>query len=340
MWLYTKYQYKSAIENKDKEIEDILDTFRDEIINYLESIAKSEDYKEKYELLLRNKGCYENLMNDLQIGQDRDEIFKKYDLCFQYHECWYLLDKIVYEDNRLLCYVNDYASFPPDYGCLSLDETPSKVLYKALRIFKKEKSDDLQISDGELCSINTLIPESLSYNEGMHFPTKEEIIFRDTNRTNPIVLEMFNNNWDVKRIYENLQNIYADYCWDDKFENLIIIFNEDKKNCPTSILAQRIAAALTAFGQKILKYEDTRESFYAMVMLSCSMHPTEWNDTLCYEKDFKIALNYCDLFSKNMDGNYTNGNLISEKQLVTDFDYPIITDEELDFLFAKFSYLH
>lgn len=77
-----------------------------------------------------------------------------------------------------------------------------------------------------------------------------------------------------------------------------------------------------------------------MVMLSCSMHPTEWNDTLCYEKDFKIALNYCDLFSKNMDGNYTNGNLISEKQLVTDFDYPIIIDEELDFLFAKFSYLH
>ena len=37
MWLYTKRQYKSAIEDKDKEMEEILDTFRDEIIKDLKS---------------------------------------------------------------------------------------------------------------------------------------------------------------------------------------------------------------------------------------------------------------------------------------------------------------
>lgn len=30
MWLYTKRQYKSAIEDKDKEMEEILDTFTPE----------------------------------------------------------------------------------------------------------------------------------------------------------------------------------------------------------------------------------------------------------------------------------------------------------------------
>lgn len=135
MWLYTKRQYKSAIEDKDKEMEEILDTFRDEIIKYLKSLVKSEDYNEKYKLLLRHKGYYESIKNDLQ-KKKIDEVFKKYDLCFRDHGHWYLLDKIVSENNKLLCYVDSYASFPPDYGCLSLDEIPTKVLYKALRIFK------------------------------------------------------------------------------------------------------------------------------------------------------------------------------------------------------------
>ena len=39
MWLYTQRQYKSAIEDKDKEMEEILDTFRDEIIKYLKSLT-------------------------------------------------------------------------------------------------------------------------------------------------------------------------------------------------------------------------------------------------------------------------------------------------------------
>ena len=51
MWLYTKRLYKSAIEDKDKEMEEILDTFRDEIIKDLKSLVKSEDYNEKYKLL-------------------------------------------------------------------------------------------------------------------------------------------------------------------------------------------------------------------------------------------------------------------------------------------------
>ena len=46
MWLYTKRQYKSAIEDKDKEMEEILDTFRDEIIKDLKSLVKSEDTKD------------------------------------------------------------------------------------------------------------------------------------------------------------------------------------------------------------------------------------------------------------------------------------------------------
>ena len=56
MWLYTKRQFKSAIEDKDKEMEEILDTFRDEIIKELKFLVKSEDYNEKYKLLLRHKG--------------------------------------------------------------------------------------------------------------------------------------------------------------------------------------------------------------------------------------------------------------------------------------------
>lgn len=58
------------------------------------------------------------------------------DLCFQYQGFWGLLDKIVYKNNQLECWVDYYHSFPPDYGCFSLDEIPTRVLYKALRIFK------------------------------------------------------------------------------------------------------------------------------------------------------------------------------------------------------------
>lgn len=137
MWLYTKRQYKSAIEDKDKEMEEILDTFRDEIIKDLKSFVKSEDYNEKYKLLLRHKGYYEAIKNDLNTQRKSlNDIFKKYDLCFQYQGFWGLLDKIVYKNNQLECWVDYYHSFPPDYGCFSLDEIPTRVLYKALRIFK------------------------------------------------------------------------------------------------------------------------------------------------------------------------------------------------------------
>ena len=81
MWLYTKRQYKSAIEDKDKEMEEILDTFRDEIIKDLKSLVKSEDYNEKYKLLLRHKGYYEAIKNDLNTQRKSlNDIFKKYDL--------------------------------------------------------------------------------------------------------------------------------------------------------------------------------------------------------------------------------------------------------------------
>lgn len=135
MWLYTKMQYKSAIEDKDKEIEEVWDTFRGEIIQNLEFFVKSEDYNEKYKLLLRHKGYYESIKNDLQ-KKKIDEVFKKYDLCFRHHGFWGLLDEIVYENNQLWCWVDFYHSLPPDYIRFPLDEIPTKVLYKALRIFK------------------------------------------------------------------------------------------------------------------------------------------------------------------------------------------------------------
>ena len=90
-----------------------------------------------YKLLLRHKGYYEAIKNDLNTPRKSlNDIFKKYDLCFQYQGFWGLLDKIVYKNNQLECWVDYYHSFPPDYGCFSLDEIPTKVLYKALRIFK------------------------------------------------------------------------------------------------------------------------------------------------------------------------------------------------------------
>ena len=95
MWLYTKRQFKSAIEDKDKEMEEILDTFRDEIIKELKFLVKSEDYNEKYKLLLRHKGYYEAIKNDLNTPRKSlNDIFKKYDLCFQYQGFWDCLIKL------------------------------------------------------------------------------------------------------------------------------------------------------------------------------------------------------------------------------------------------------
>lgn len=51
-----KKQYESAIQEKERRVDDIIDSFRDVIIEQLEAIAKSDGYKEKYELLLRKKG--------------------------------------------------------------------------------------------------------------------------------------------------------------------------------------------------------------------------------------------------------------------------------------------
>lgn len=142
MLFYTKKQYESAIQENDKRIDDILDSFRDTIIEQLEAIAKSDGYKEKYELLLRNKGYYENIKQDMQTGKDYDEIFKKYDLCFRgpgYGDstCWYLLDKIEYDNNMLRFYIDGYWSLPPDYGKCNCRDIPSRVLWSALKEFKK-----------------------------------------------------------------------------------------------------------------------------------------------------------------------------------------------------------
>lgn len=78
----------------------------------------------------------------MQTGKDRDEIFKKYDLCFQgpgYGDstCWYLLDKIEYDNNMLRFYIDGYWSLPPDYGECNCHDIPSRVLWSALREFKK-----------------------------------------------------------------------------------------------------------------------------------------------------------------------------------------------------------
>ena len=142
MLFYTKKQYESAIQERDRRIDDVIDSFRDIIIEQLERIAKSDAYKEKYELLLREKGYYESIKMDLQTSEDQDEVFKKYDLCFLGNgygnsKCWYLLDKIEYENNKLRFYIDGYWSFPPDYGECDCSQIPSKVLWCALKEFKK-----------------------------------------------------------------------------------------------------------------------------------------------------------------------------------------------------------
>lgn len=85
MLFYTKKQHESAIDDTKKQyestIDDIIDSFRGIIIEQLETIAKSEGYKEKYELLLRKKN--EGIEMALRTSSKHmDEIFKKYDLCF------------------------------------------------------------------------------------------------------------------------------------------------------------------------------------------------------------------------------------------------------------------
>ena len=52
-------------------------------------------------------------------------------------KCWYLLDKIEYENNKLRFYIDGYWSFPPDYGECDCSQIPSKVLWCALKEFKK-----------------------------------------------------------------------------------------------------------------------------------------------------------------------------------------------------------
>lgn len=141
MW-YTKRQYESAIQEKERKIDEILDSFRDVIIEQLEAIAKSEGYKEKYELLLRNKGYGESIKRDIQTKNwQSDEVYKKYDLCFLGQgygksKSWYLLDRIEY-DSKLRFYIDAYWSLPPDYSECDCKDIPSKVLWSALKEFKK-----------------------------------------------------------------------------------------------------------------------------------------------------------------------------------------------------------
>ena len=141
MLFYTKRQYDSAIQEYEKRIDDVIDSLRDIIIEQLEAIAKSDEYKEKYELRLRGKGYYEGIKSDLQTKQDRDKIFQNYDLCFRgkghdYSKYWFLLDKIEY-NNGLRFYVDAYWSLPPDYVECDLSQIPSRILWYALKEFRK-----------------------------------------------------------------------------------------------------------------------------------------------------------------------------------------------------------
>lgn len=176
MLFYTKKQYESAIQEKDRRMDEVIDSFRDVIIEQLETIAKSDEYKEKYELLLREKGYYESIERDLQTSKDRDEVFKKYDLCFRgdgygNSKCWYLLDKIEYKYNRLRFYISAYSSLPPDYGVCCCSKVPSKVLWNALKEFKKHIT---HLEDN--ASVDDNAEKALSIDEIMSFLMKERFM--------------------------------------------------------------------------------------------------------------------------------------------------------------------
>lgn len=158
MLFYTKKQHESAIDDTKKQyestIDDIIDSFRGIIIEQLETIAKSEGYKEKYELLLRKKN--EGIEMALRTSSKHmDEIFKKYDLCFLgkgYGESksWYLLDRIEY-DSKLRFYIDAYWSLPPDYSECDCKDIPSKVLWSALKEFKKHITHPVrEAQDGDI----------------------------------------------------------------------------------------------------------------------------------------------------------------------------------------------
>jgi len=133
--------------HKNFDMEDALETFRENIVFQLKSIAVSDRYDNNF---IRNKGYYESIRKCMMDGLgSSDEILEKYDLCFQTNledcagNCWHLLDKIIWKDDTLLFGVYSFNTLPPDYGFLFTDSIPTKILYKALKMFLNENQGHL-----------------------------------------------------------------------------------------------------------------------------------------------------------------------------------------------------
>ena len=339
--LYIRKQYKTAIATKDKEINCVLDAFRDEIVKQLESIVKSDNYGAQYKLLIRNKGYYESIQRDLYTKKNREEVFKSYNLCFQ-EGCWYLLDKIDIQDAKLVFWVDAYCSLAPDYGCLTLDNIPTNVLYEALKIFNEvtvHEPLENKINDKEDAVLRlTDYERYVLLRQLLQTDEKEVLNFRlytltglgflqEKDRNSPIVLNMFHGQWDIQRLYDALiEHILKYHCFCTfESDNFCIRFSGYNYNIVEDIVADRIVSVIMAYNCNAIK-------IYRMYNIRAEIN-LAISGVEMYSKinlrhlspyELKEILGNCDMF------RYKDSRIFTEDELITDYNYPTISDVELE----------
>lgn len=293
-------------------------------------------------MLIRNKGYYESIQRDLYTKKNREGVFKSYNLCFQ-EGCWYLLDKIDIQDDKLVFWVDSYYSLPPDYGYLSLDEIPTNVLYKALKIFKEvtvHEPLETKINDKEYSVLHLTDDERyILLRQLLQTDEKELLNFslysltelgflQEKDRNNPIVLNMFHGQWDIQRLYDTLiEHILKYHCFCTfESDNFCIIFSGYEDNIEEDIVADRIVSVIMAYNCNAIKIYRMYNT-HAEINLTISEYPEKHSPIdlkHLSRNELKEILDYCDMF------RYKDSRIFTEGELITDYNYPTISDVELE----------
>ncbi len=146
MLFYTAKKHQAIldelIKEKNEEIENILSSYREQIISEIREIVEADDYSKKHRLSIWEKGYIDKVYNCIS-SENFLKIVQNYNLVFDFYfysevkKCPHLLDMIVLDNGHLICMTYCLCTLPFDYYGIPIEDVSSKTLYYALQILKE-----------------------------------------------------------------------------------------------------------------------------------------------------------------------------------------------------------